>query len=71
MDDIKVLLTLPENELVYWARSLNSIERLAVRCFLFRGDDRLISHIRPNSKNLQRFLYLATPVGSDELRLIV
>lgn len=55
-------MVLSYNEIftVAWYRSLNTLERLAVNCWLKTGDDRLICWLRPSSATLQQFDYDVT-----------
>jgi hypothetical protein len=62
-------LTDYESIFVFWYRSLNTLERLAVNCFLTRGDDRLILALRDRSDRLKRFDYHALTNRHYELAL--
>jgi hypothetical protein len=56
-------LTQDEKDFVGWYKSLDTVERLAVNCWLERGDDRLIIQLRPHRTRLQQWSYLRAPHG--------
>jgi hypothetical protein len=62
---------LSTQELVFfeWYRSLNTLERLAVNCWLRTGDNRLILFLRDSSERLKRFDYETLPDSYKEFTL--
>ena len=52
-------LTHYEDSFVIWYRTLDTLERLAVNCWLTRGDTRLIDALRDSRDRLKRFDYKA------------
>ena len=60
-------LTHYEDSFVIWYRTLDTLERLAVNCWLTRDDTRLIDALRERSERLQRFDYKAVPYRCYQL----
>ena len=56
------MLSQREKDVIHWYRfELSTLERIAVNCYLVRGDDRLILALRDRSNGLKRFDYHTLP----------
>lgn len=50
-----------------WFRSLRNLEQLAVRCWLYTGDNRLLLSLRQLDACLDSFDYASLSDSSDQL----
>jgi hypothetical protein len=56
-----------DSKLVSWYRSLNSLERIAVRAWLRHGDSRILEWLLPQQKTLRQFnLHCTSGTGDEE-----
>lgn len=60
------MLTDDEIGFIYWYRSLNGEEQLAVRQFIHSGDDKLLICLGKRSECLDRLPRLSITQGDDE-----
>jgi len=60
-------LAIREKEILLWYKSLTTLERVALHCWLSEGDIRLFAWLRPHSEKLQKMLIFSTIYSPEQL----